>query len=106
MGASKITLSLGRGKKEKRKTPTQALIVKDMARAARASLRLALGALLAVAFGLWLLGVGGPGLSPLAGAAAVSWTIFITPQDFVDAAAATQRRAIRSWLLLEVRGWA
>lgn len=30
-----------------------------------------------------------------------TWSIFITPQDFVDVAARNQRRAIRSWTLLQ-----
>jgi hypothetical protein len=33
-----------------------------------------------------------------------SWTIFITPQDFVDIPGVTQRRAIHSWTLLTVCG--
>jgi hypothetical protein len=31
-----------------------------------------------------------------------TWTIFITPQDFVDIPGRTQRRAIHSWTLLRV----
>jgi hypothetical protein len=36
------------------------------------------------------------------GDAPLTWTIFITPQDFVDTPGTTQRRAIQSWLHLEV----